>query len=42
MKRFWTQPTEKQIRESQQQAKREAEIRQMKDLANVAYKGKNE
>ena len=42
MKRFWTQPTEKQIRDSQRQAEHEAQVRLMKDLANVAYMGKNE
>ena len=35
-------PSEKQIRESQRQAQRERYVRDMKDLAGVAYMGKNE
>lgn len=34
--------TERRIRESSENAKRERQVRDLKDLANVAYMGKNE
>lgn len=40
--RSLTRPTEREVRRREEQAKRERQIRDMKDLAGVAYMGSNE
>jgi len=37
-----TQPSEAEVRRSEEQAKCERQVRDMKDLAGEAYMGKNE